>query len=109
MQSSTLNDLIELLSENEELSPDQIANSIDALIDPEVRESEKIEFLSSMAKKEKLKVNSPIMFANSEPGPLIRNWKNSQVMRLIFAEPAEIRQAVSTFPLSLHFYSHQLE
>ena len=46
MQSSTLNDLIELLSENEELSPDQIANSIDALIDPEVRESEKIEFLS---------------------------------------------------------------
>ena len=51
MLSSPLPELITLLSENQELNGNQIAESIDALTNPDVQESEKLEFLTAMTEK----------------------------------------------------------
>ena len=51
MFSSSLPELINLVSENQELNGNQIAVSIDALTNPDVKVSEKLEFLAVMTRK----------------------------------------------------------
>jgi anthranilate phosphoribosyltransferase len=52
MISTLLSELTSYVSENKELSSEQISQSIEALINPEIIEAEKLSFLKAMSEKE---------------------------------------------------------
>ena len=92
-----LPDLTKIVQENIELNQEQISETIDLLVNAEVSETEKADFLTAMNQKENQLRSSVYSLMNSEGEPSNRILKISPRMPLIYVEQVGIKRGASTF------------